>query len=125
MYELLQQQAYVNGNWVDADSGAVTTICNPATGEALGQVPDLGAAETERAIQAAHAALPAWRALTAQARARILRRWFNLILKHQEQIALLITLEQGKPLSEARDEVAYAAISLNGSLKKGSACMGM
>ena len=106
---LLQQQAYVNGMWIDADNGAVSAICNPATGEILGHVPDLGAVETARAIEAAYAAGPAWRTLTAQARAQLLRRWFNLILEQQEALARLITLEQGKPLSEARGEVLYAA----------------
>lgn len=106
---LLRQQAYVNGMWIDADNGAVSAICNPATGEILGHVPDLGAVETARAIEAAYAAGPAWRTLTAQARAQLLRRWFNLILEQQEALARLITLEQGKPLSEARGEVLYAA----------------
>jgi succinate-semialdehyde dehydrogenase/glutarate-semialdehyde dehydrogenase len=106
---LFRRQCYVAGCWIDADSGATSTITNPATGEVLGQVPELGAAETRRAIEAAGAAMPLWRALTAQARAIILRRWFNLLLQHQEDLAVLMTLEQGKPLAEARGEIAYAA----------------
>ena len=106
---LFRQQCYIAGCWIDADRGAVSLITNPATGEALGQVPELGAAETRRAIEAAHVALPGWRALTAQARATILRRWFNLLLEHQEDLATLMTSEQGKSLAEARGEIAYAA----------------
>ena len=106
---LFRQQCYVAGSWTDADHGAVSIITNPATGAALGQVPELGAAETRRAIEAAHAALPDWRALTAQARATILRHWFSLLLEHQEDLATLMTLEQGKPLTEARGEIGYAA----------------
>ena len=99
---LFRQQCYVAGCWIAADHGAASIITNPATGEALGQVPELGAAETRRAIEAAHVALPGWRALTAQARATILRRWFNLLLEHQEDLATLMTSEQGKSLAEAR-----------------------
>ena len=106
---LFRQQCYVAGCWIAADHGAASIITNPATGEALGQVPELGAAETRRAIEAAHVALPGWRALTAQARATILRRWFNLLLEHQEDLATLMTSEQGKSLAEARGEIAYAA----------------
>jgi succinate-semialdehyde dehydrogenase/glutarate-semialdehyde dehydrogenase len=106
---LFRQRCYVAGSWIDADSGTVSAIANPATGETLGHVPELGAAETRRAIEAAHAALPGWRALTAQARATMLRRWFSLLLEHQEDLAMLMTSEQGKPLAEARGEIAYAA----------------
>ena len=106
---LFRQQCYVAGCWIAADHGAASIITNPATGEALGQVPELGAAETRRAIEAAHVALPGWRALTAQARATILRRWFNLLLEHQEDLATLMTSEQGKSLAEARGEIVYAA----------------
>ena len=106
---LFRQQCYVAGCWIAADHGAASIITNPATGEALGQVPELGAAETRLAIEAAHVALPGWRALTAQARATILRRWFNLLLEHQEDLATLMTSEQGKSLAEARGEIAYAA----------------
>lgn len=106
---LFRQQCYVAGDWIDADGGALSVIANPATGDSVGHVPDLGAAETRRAIEAAHSAWPGWRALTAQARATILRRWFTLLLEHQEDLATLMTLEQGKPLAEARGEIAYAA----------------
>ncbi len=106
---LFRQQCYVAGSWIDADHGAVSTITNPATGEVLGQVPELGATETRRAIEAAHTALPGWRVLPARERAAILRRWFGLLLEHQEDLAVLMTLEQGKPLAEARGEIAYAA----------------
>ncbi len=106
---LLRTRCFIDGAWVDADSGATITIHNPATGEIVGSVPKMGAAETRRAIEAAHAAYPAWRALTAGARARILRRWYELILQHQEDLAVLMTCEQGKPLAEARGEIAYAA----------------
>ena len=99
-------------------------ITNPATGEVLGHVPELGAAETRRAIEAAHAALPGWRALTAQARATILRRWFNLLLEHQEDLATLMTLEQGKPLAEARGEIAYAASFLEWFAEEGKRVYG-
>ncbi len=106
---LFRQQCYVAGCWIDADHRAASAITNPATGEILGHVPELGAAETRRAIEAAHAALPGWRALTAQARAVILRRWFELLLEHREDLATLMTSEQGKPLAEARGEIGYAA----------------
>ena len=121
---LFRQQCYVAGRWIDADCGAVSIITNPATGEALGQVPELGAAETRCAIEAAHAALPGWRALTAQARSIILRRWFNLLLEHQEDLATLMTLEQGKPLVEARGEIAYAASFLEWFAEEGKRVYG-
>ncbi|MFC4486484.1 NADP-dependent succinate-semialdehyde dehydrogenase [Tepidiphilus baoligensis] len=106
---LFRTQAYIDGRWVDADDGAVLTVRNPADGSVLGTVPKMGATETRRAIEAANAAWPAWRALTAGARARILRRWFDLIVENQEDLALIMTSEQGKPLTEARGEVLYAA----------------
>lgn len=106
---LLRQQAYVNGHWCEADSGARTEIRNPATDELIGSVPNMGRAETRRAIEAAQAAQPAWRALTAKERANRLHKWFNLILANQEDLARIMTAEQGKPLAEARGEIAYAA----------------
>ncbi|HCY62174.1 MAG TPA: succinate-semialdehyde dehydrogenase (NADP(+)) [Oxalobacteraceae bacterium] len=106
---LFRQQAYIDGSWVDADQGAVNAVRNPANGETIAQVPDMGAAETKRAIAAADAALPAWRAKTAKERAAILRKWFELIMANQEDLARIMTLEQGKPLAEARGEVAYGA----------------
>ncbi|KDE41191.1 MAG: NADP-dependent succinate-semialdehyde dehydrogenase [Nitrincola lacisaponensis] len=107
--QLFRQQAYINGQWVDADSGKCYAIHNPATGDKLGEVPSMGAAETQRAIDAAEAALPAWRAKTAKERAVILRRWFELMMQHQDDLGRLMTLEQGKPLAEAKGEIAYAA----------------
>ena len=106
---LLRQQAYVNGQWCEADNGARTEIRNPATDEVIGSVPNMGRAETRRAIEAAQIAQPAWRALTAKERANRLRQWFNLILSNQEDLARIMTAEQGKPLAEARGEIAYAA----------------
>jgi len=107
--KILHTQAYVNGDWIDADSSNTFDVCNPATLEVLASVADCGASETRRAIEAAQAALGAWRARTAKDRASILRNWFDLIIEHQEDLALLMTLEQGKPLAEARGEVLYGA----------------
>ncbi|MDV5859911.1 NADP-dependent succinate-semialdehyde dehydrogenase [Pseudomonas mendocina] len=107
--DLLRHQAYIDGQWCDAPDGAVTEIFNPAKGESLGHVPNLGAAETRRAIEAAQAAQPAWRALTAKERAARLRKWYELMLANQEDLAQIMTAEQGKPLTEARGEVLYAA----------------
>lgn len=106
---LFRQQAYLDGQWIAADSGQSINVDNPATGAILGQVPKMGTAETRRAVEAAQRALPAWRALTAKERSAKLRRWFELILQHQEHLAQLMTLEQGKPLVESRGEIAYAA----------------
>jgi len=106
---LLRQQAYLNGAWTDADGGATLPVTNPATGEQIGTVPVMGAAETRRAIEAANAAWPAWRKKTAAERARILRKWNDLILENTDDLALLMTAEQGKPLTESRGEVAYGA----------------
>ncbi|GAB2859809.1 NADP-dependent succinate-semialdehyde dehydrogenase [Pseudoduganella ginsengisoli] len=106
---LLRQQAYVNGAWVGADSGGTHPVTNPATGEQIGVIPNLGAAETRRAIEAANAAWPAWRKKTAKERSAILRKWSDLMLANAEDLALLMTTEQGKPLAESRGEVAYAA----------------
>ena len=106
---LLRQQAWLNGEWVDADSGETFAVTNPATGEELARVPRMGAAETRRGLEAAEAALPGWRARTAADRARILRRWADLMLEHLDDLALLLTLEQGKPLAESEAEIRYAA----------------
>jgi succinate-semialdehyde dehydrogenase/glutarate-semialdehyde dehydrogenase len=106
---LLRQSAYINGEWAGADSGQSFPVSNPATGVILTQVADCGAAETGRAIAAAEAALPDWRAKTAAQRGAILRRWNDLILENVEDLALLMTLEQGKPLAESRGEVRYGA----------------
>lgn len=106
---LYRNQAFVDGRWLDADNHARQSVVNPATGAFLGDVPAMGAAETERAVAAAEAALPAWRSLLARDRSAILQRWFQLILAHTDDLARMMTLEQGKPLAEARGEVAYAA----------------
>ncbi|MBD7976787.1 NADP-dependent succinate-semialdehyde dehydrogenase [Serpens gallinarum] len=106
---LFRQQAYIDGAWQDADSGQALQVTNPATNEVLGSVPKMGAAETRRAIDAANRALPAWRALTAKERAQKLRRWHELLLENQDDLGRLMTLEQGKPLAEAKGEIAYAA----------------
>ncbi|MDT3718999.1 NADP-dependent succinate-semialdehyde dehydrogenase [Pseudomonas oryzihabitans] len=106
---LFRQQAYVDGAWIDADSGDSVKVDNPATGETLGTIPKLGRAETKRAIDAANRALPAWRALTAKERSAKLRRWYELMIENQDDLGRLMTLEQGKPLAEAKGEIAYAA----------------
>src|SRR5690606_25600780 len=95
--------------WVDADDKATLAVINPATGKEIGPVPKMGAKETRRAIDAAEAAWPAWRAKTGKERAAILRRWNDLMLENQDDLALIMTTEQGKPLSEAKGEIAYAA----------------
>ena len=106
---LFRQQALINGEWLDANNGEAIDVTNPANGDKLGSVPKMGADETRAAIDAANRALPAWRALTAKERATILRNWFNLMMEHQDDLARLMTLEQGKPLAEAKGEISYAA----------------
>ena len=106
---LFRQQAYIDGTWLDADSGLTIKVNNPATGEIIGSVPKMGAVETRRAIEAADRALPAWRSLTAKERATRLRRWFDLLMENQDDLGRLMTMEQGKPLAEAKGEIAYAA----------------
>ncbi|WP_449430638.1 NADP-dependent succinate-semialdehyde dehydrogenase [Pseudomonas putida] len=107
--QLFRQQAYINGEWLDADNGQTIKVTNPATGEVIGTVPKMGTAETRRAIEAADKALPAWRALTAKERSIKLRRWFELMIENQDDLARLMTTEQGKPLAEAKGEIVYAA----------------
>jgi len=106
---LLRHQAYINGQWVDAADGAVFPVDNPATGNTIAHVANLGAAQAMHAIDAAQKAWPAWRALTGKARANILRKWFDLINQNAEDLARIMTIEQGKPLAEARGEVTYGA----------------
>ncbi|HQF31828.1 MAG TPA: aldehyde dehydrogenase family protein, partial [Hyphomicrobiales bacterium] len=103
---LLKDRCYIDGAWVGSPAEEVR---NPATGEVVGRVPVLGADETRRAIEAAEAAFGPWAKRTARERSQILRRWFDLIMANQEDLALIMTTEQGKPLAEARGEVAYAA----------------
>ncbi|MEJ6007700.1 NAD-dependent succinate-semialdehyde dehydrogenase [Paucibacter sp. AS339] len=106
---LQRDRALLDGRWVAADDGRTFAVCNPATGEQLGQVPLMGAAETARAIAAAERAWPLWKKRSAKERAKVLLRWHELVLAHTEELASLMTQEQGKPLAEARGEVAYAA----------------
>jgi len=121
---LFRQQAYIDGAWLDADSGQTISVNNPATGETLGTVPKMGGAETRRAIEAAERALPAWRALTAKERSARLRKWFELMLENQEDLARLMTCEQGKPLAESRGEIAYAASFLEWFAEEGKRIYG-
>jgi len=107
--ELLRELCFIDGAWAAADNGAVLDVKNPATARKLGSIPNMGAAETRRAIAAAAAALPAWKARTAKERAVIMRRWFDLMVEHQEDLATLMTAEQGKPLAESKVEILYAA----------------
>ena len=106
---LFRQACYVDGQWITAQNGASITVDNPATGDAIGSVPKLGADETRAAVAAADRALPGWRAKTAKERAIALRRWNDLMVEHQDDLARLMTIEQGKPLTESRGEVMYAA----------------
>ncbi|HCU14157.1 succinate-semialdehyde dehydrogenase [Hafnia paralvei ATCC 29927] len=108
-HKLFRQQAFIQGEWRDAIHQQTIDVTNPANGQLLGTVPKMGADETRAAIEAANQALPAWRALTAKERAVILRRWFDLMMANQDDLAKLMTLEQGKPLAEAKGEIAYAA----------------
>src|SRR5690606_9711687 len=104
---LFREQAYIDGQWVDADTRRTVEVTDPATGRRIGSVPSLGVAETTRAIEAAHRAFPAWAKKTAKERSAILRRWFDLVMEHGDDLAMLMTREQGKPLAEAKGEVAY------------------
>jgi len=106
---LLRQQCYIDGLWLDADSGQTTAVKNPATGATIGSIPTMGADETRRAIAAANAAWPAWRKKSAKERAALLRKWNDLMLENADDLALIMTAEQGKPLAESKGEIAYAA----------------
>src|SRR5580658_2131776 len=106
---LLRELCYIDGGWVPADDGGTVPVHNPASGQKLGVIPKMGATETQRAIDAAARALPAWAARTAKDRALVLRRWFDLLLVHQDDLAMLMTAEQGKPLAESKGEITYAA----------------
>ncbi|HEY5808415.1 MAG TPA: NAD-dependent succinate-semialdehyde dehydrogenase [Povalibacter sp.] len=106
---LFREQAFVGGQWEGASGGKVKEVFNPANGKLIGTVPNLGVDATRRAIEAANRALPDWRSRTAKARAQILRKWFDLMMANQEDLAILMTVEQGKPLVESRGEIAYAA----------------
>ena len=106
---LLRTQSYINGEWVNANNHSTVDVCNPATSEVVATIANLGADETRRAIEAADAALPAWKAKSAKERANILRRWYSLIMANQDDLAQILTAEQGKPLAEATGEIAYGA----------------
>lgn len=120
----IKDAGYINGQWCQASSGNMINVYNPATGEQLGQVPDMGIDEAKAAIDAAHAALAGWREVTPKERARLLRRWFELILEHQEDLARLMTLEQGKPLFETRGEVLYGASYIEWYAEEGKRAYG-
>src|SRR5690348_7517412 len=122
--KLFREQAYIDGKWVAAESGGSVAIDNPANGERLGTVPEMGAAETRRAIAAAERALPDWRGRTAKERAAILRRWHDLMMANQEDLAQLMTAEQGKPLTESRGEIAYAAAFIEWFAEEGKRAYG-
>lgn len=107
--ELFREHAYIDGQWLAAENGATITVTNPSTSAVIGHVPRMGGAETRRAIEAADRALPAWRALSAKERASKLRRWYELMIENQDDLAQIMTLEQGKPLTEARGEIVFAA----------------
>ena len=121
---LLRSEGFIDGQWVSADAGGTFRVTNPATGATIAEVSDMGAAETRRAIDAAARALPAWRARTARERAAVLRRWFDLVIAHTEDLALLMTSEQGKPLAEARGEVAYGASFIEWFAEEGKRAYG-
>ncbi len=106
---LFREKCYINGEWLDADTGQTVDVTNPATGDVLGTVPKMGANETSAAITAANDAYPAWRGKTAKERAIILRKWFELMIENQEDLARMMTAEQGKPLKESMGEIVYAA----------------
>src|SRR5258708_34250885 len=122
--KLFREQCYIDGQWLGADSGKSFAADNPATREPLGSVPDMGTAETKRAIEAADRAWPAWRAKTAKERATILRKWFDLMMANQEDLAQLLTAEQGKPLAEARGEIAYGASFIEWFAEEGKRAYG-
>ncbi|WEK57187.1 MAG: NAD-dependent succinate-semialdehyde dehydrogenase [Candidatus Brevundimonas phytovorans] len=121
---LLRHQAYVDGCWIDADDGSTFEVTDPATGEVLATAPNMGAAETRRAIAAAEAAMKPWAARTAGERARILRRWFDLMMSEQEALGRLLTREQGKSLTEAKGEIAYAASFIEWFAEEGKRAYG-
>ena len=121
---LVKNTCFINGEWVGADNGGIIQVTNPATGEVLGIVPKMGADETRRAIEACEKALPGWRAKTGKERAAILRRWYELMLENQDDLAVIMTAEQGKPLAESRGEIGYAASFLEWFAEEGKRVYG-
>jgi succinate-semialdehyde dehydrogenase/glutarate-semialdehyde dehydrogenase len=121
---LFRQLGYIQGRWTGADSGETSPVANPATGKELGRVPRMGAAEARRAVAAAQEALPAWRSRSAAERSATLRRWHDLVMASQEDLAALMTAEQGKPLAESRGEIAYAASFLEWFAEEGKRVYG-
>ena len=122
--KLFREQCYIDGQWEDAQSRKTFAVTNPATGTILGSVPDMGPAETRRAIEAAEKAWPSWRAKTAKERATILRKWYDLMMAAQEDLAQILTAEQGKPLAEARGEIAYGASFIEWFAEEGKRAYG-
>ncbi|MDH4323030.1 MAG: NADP-dependent succinate-semialdehyde dehydrogenase [Betaproteobacteria bacterium] len=122
--KLFREHCYIDGDWVSAPGGKSFPVVNPATGETLGAVPALGAAEARRAIEAAARAWPAWRARTAKERATILRKWFDLMMANQDDLAQILTAEQGKPLAEAKGEIAYGASFIEWFAEEGKRAYG-
>lgn len=121
---LFRQQCYIDGVWADADGGETIPVNNPATDEIIGTVPRMGTDETRRAIEAANRAYPAWRKRTAKERGEILRKWYNLLLENQDDLAVLMTTEQGKPLAEAKGEITYAAAFIDWFAEEGKRVYG-
>ncbi len=122
--QLLRDSGYIDGQWVQADGGGRFAVTDPATGATLAMVADMGVAETRRAVDAAARALPAWRARTAKERAAVLRRWYELVMAHADDLAALMTAEQGKPLAEARGEVVYGASFIEWFAEEGKRACG-
>ena len=122
--DLFRQQTYIDGQWLDADSGETLEVTNPATGEVLGTIPNMGGAETHRAIEAAEKAQKLWRSKSAKERAVIMRNWFELVMLHQDDLARIMTLEQGKPLAEAKGEISYGASYLEWYAEEGKRAYG-
>src|SRR5438309_4829468 len=122
--KLFREQCYIDGGWADADERRTIAVHNPATGAVLGTVPRMATAEAKRAVEAAERALPAWSAKTAKERAALLRKWFDLMMAHQEDLAQIMTAEQGKPLSESRGEIAYGASFIEWFAEEGKRAYG-
>ncbi len=121
---LLRQQCYINGEWLDANSGDTIQVTNPASGKKIGTVPNMGGDETRAAIEAAQLVFDSWKRVTAKERAAMMRRWFDLMVEHQEDLARIMTLEQGKPLVESRGEILYAASFIEWFAEEGKRAYG-